>query len=322
MATAVNQSIKDNLASAITDANEKLAFTDNPCAAMMKNNQDIQAEAENSDDVTGGLLSFCGGLDQACFFADVKDADEEDAERLKSMSAVKESAPNPAEDQQPPPMVTAADTESVSDDSGPKEAPKEDAAPTEDSPVPKEVDAVKPEEPQPEQAKSEDKVEEVKEKQEEAPPAQPSKDEAEKVEEDKPDPEAEKAVDDFKRHHKGWLLPNEKEELKKHRKSWAKMPSFRKKEENPKKKTGKKKEDPKAPKNSLQARKNVKNDSKPHNALQAAKLDSKKKKKYGWFLPTEKKAAEEADKREKMEKGSSFFKKKDPKTFPQGQEAW
>lgn len=133
--TTVLTDAEENIAPVVKEVERTFCFTDVPCGAMKFTNEEPKPNPEVKDDVSQGILAFCGGLERAFCFSDLQDIDESDIERIKTLSNLEREAPQKDDS---PPAVEPADTESMSDESAKdeeeaakKEEPKAEEKPAE-----------------------------------------------------------------------------------------------------------------------------------------------------------------------------------------------
>jgi len=161
--TSVLTDAEESINNGVKEVERTFLFTDVPCGAMKLRAEDFSGSnpAETTEDVAAELLTLCGAIQRSFCFTDLEDIDETEVERLKSKSA----AENEIALKEEVPAVEAADTESMSDGSAPKEV--DDADPTatpvkEAEPVAEATKNVTSVDPPATTITTEDKVEEVK----------------------------------------------------------------------------------------------------------------------------------------------------------------
>jgi hypothetical protein len=107
----------EKLAPVVLALNRQLFFTDVPCGAMKIRDCHSTELVNDDDDLPRGVARFCGGLERVFCFSDLKDIEQSDLKRLRSMQSIGDKhIVVGSGTKKGTPVVETVDTESCSDD--------------------------------------------------------------------------------------------------------------------------------------------------------------------------------------------------------------
>lgn len=124
----------ENIGPVVVEVERTLCFTDVPCGAM-KFDENAASQVDDKDEPL--LARFCGDFERAFCFSNLKDIEEKDVERLRSLKSLQDADMSAAVKEEHP-VNESTDTESMSSDENTKAKPTLEAQ-AGDSPAVKRV---------------------------------------------------------------------------------------------------------------------------------------------------------------------------------------